>query len=218
MTWIQTASGRRFDLAAPQSALVDFDTDVPDALARLARFTGHISRGPYSVAQHSVLACDAVLAETGDALAAAYALLHDAHEAYTGDWSTPLKHAIWAEARKAGIAAANQIETVLHALEARVVAAVHGAAGLPLPSEHYRAIVKDIDFRLLHAERRQLLDTSQRRAQVWWYDGTATEPRPIKSLGALKPWPWDYAADRFRMRYRAILPKAHQRLRQRGAA
>lgn len=219
MSWIQTASGRRFDLAAPQSAMVDFDTDVPDALARIARFTGHIGAGPYSVAQHSVHCCDVVLAETGDPLAAAYALLHDAHEAYIGDWSTPLKQAIGAVERDCGVwQHFGHVEQTLKRLEDRVVEAVHAAAGLPLPGHGHKTIVKDIDYRMLHAERRQLLDTERRPSQAWWYDGTAEQPRPIRSLGALGVWPWPDAADRFRTRFRDILPKARQMLAQRGAA
>jgi len=224
VSWIQTASGRRFDLAAPQSAMVDFDIDVPDALARIARFTGHIGAGPYSVAQHSVHCCGVALAETGDPLAAAYALLHDAKEFAIGDWSTPLKQAIRAVSARgtsgeddADVATRHVIWT-LDTLEHGVDVAVHEAAGLPLPNAHYRAIVKDIDYRMLHAERRQLLDTKLRPSQAWWYDGTPGEPRPIRSLGALGVWPWPYAADRFRTRFRDILPKARQMLAQRGAA
>lgn len=199
--------------------MVDFERDVPDALARLARFTGHINAGPYSVAQHSIHCADAVLAETGDPLAAAYALLHDAHEAYIGDWSTPLKQAIYAvERADSAWQRYGHVEAVLTRLEQGVVAAVLGAAGLPEPHHVHRTIVKDIDFRMLHAERRQLLDTTLRRSQAWWYDGTTTEPRPVKSLGALSVWPWAYAADRFRMHYRDLIPRAHQILRQRGAA
>jgi hypothetical protein len=219
VSWIQTASGRRFDLAAPEAAMVDFDTDVPDALARIARFTGHIGGGPYSVAQHSVHCCDVVLAETGDPVAAAYALLHDAHEAYIGDWSTPLKQAIGAVERGCGVwQHFGHVEQTLKRLEDRVVEAVHAAAGLPLPGHLHKTIVKDIDYRMLHAERRQLLDTKLRPSQAWWYDGTPEQPRPIRSLGALGVWPWPYAADRFRTRFRDILPKARQMLGRRGAA
>lgn len=224
MTWIQTASGRRFDLASPTAAMVDFDTDVPDALARLARFTGHIAAGPYSVAQHSVLCCEAVMMETGDPLAAAYALLHDAHEAYIGDWSTPLKQAIRAvSARGTSDETDCDVETrhvawTLDTLEAGVIAAVHEAAGLPPPHHVYRTIVKDIDYRMLHAERRQLLDPGRRPAQRWWYDGTKDAPRPIRSLGKLTAWPWVIGGDRFRVAFRHYVPLARQRLAQRGAA
>lgn len=218
MTWIQTASGRRFDLVSPRASDVDFDVDVPDALARLARFTGHIGSGPYSVAQHSVHCCDVVLTEIGDPVAAAYALLHDAHEAYIGDWSTPLKGAIeCAASRKGGAHLGEQLMDVLGDLETAVEAAVHEAAGLPLALRP-KAVVKDIDFRMLHMERRQLLDPGIGRAQAWWYDGTRHEPRPIKSLGGMSAWPWPYAADRFRLRFREVVPAAREALRQRGAA
>ncbi len=204
--------------------MVDFDTDVPDALARIARFTGHIGAGPYSVAQHSVHCCDVVLAETGDPLAAAYALLHDAHEAYIGDWSTPLKQAIGAVARLGAHSRAEPaelaaiVDETLTTLEWQVISAVHAAAGLPLPGHLHKTIVKDIDYRMLHAERRQLLDTKRRPSQAWWYDGTPEQPRSIRSLGALGVWPWPDAADRFRTRFRDILPKARQMLARRGAA
>ncbi len=218
MTWIQTASGRRFDLAAPRAEDVDFEIDVPDALARLARFAGHIGAGPYSVAQHSVHCCDTIITETGDPVAAAYALLHDAHEAYIGDWSTPLKGAIERAAdRKGGAHLGEDLMGILGDLEIAVEAAVHEAAGLPL-AQRPKAIVKDIDFRMLHMERRQLLDPGIGRAQAWWYDGTRLEPRPIKSLGGMSVWPWPYAADRFRLRFRDVVPVARERLRERGAA
>lgn len=218
MSWIQTASGRRFHLATPQASMVDFEIDVPDALARIARFTGHIGAGPYSVAQHSVHCCDVVLAETGDPVAAAYALLHDAHEAYIGDWSTPLKQAISVLESDLCGSKGGGAEKTLKRLEDGIVAVVHAAAGLPLPGHLHKTIVKDIDYRMLHAERRQLLDTKLRPSQAWWYDGTPEQPRPIRSLGALGVWPWPYAADRFRTRFRDILPKARQMLGRRGAA
>ena len=84
MTWIQTFSGRRFDLAAPRADQVDLD-DIAFALGKISRFTGH-TVVPYSVAQH----CLVVASLTPPALRLA-ALMHDAAEAYVGDMSTPLK-------------------------------------------------------------------------------------------------------------------------------
>lgn len=207
MTWIQTASGRRFDLANPRAEDVDFETDVPDALARLARFTGHINAGPYSVAQHSVHCCDVVHGETGDPVAAAYALLHDAHEAYIGDWSTPLKQALFTD---------TWVRDAFEKIEGGVAVAVHEAAGLPIRrSRATLATIKDIDFRMLHAERKQLLDGAGHPRHRWFYD----DARPPKAVGiVLRVWPWVQAADQFRGRFRRIVPKALSALAKRGAA
>jgi hypothetical protein len=216
MTWIQTASGRRFDLANPRAADIDFDTDVPDALARIARFTGHINAGPYSVAQHSVHCCDVVYGETGDPVAAAYALLHDAHEAYIGDWSTPLKQAIRQVAEEGtSFDVAGILCEALDRFEARVEDAIHAAAGLPWSlSPRNKMIVKDVDRRLLHAERKQLLDGAGHPRHRWFYDD-----KPPKAVGlVLRIMPWPQAADQFRERFRRIVPEALALIAKRGSA
>ena len=216
MTWIQTASGRRFDLANPCAADVDFDTDVPDALARIARFTGHINAGPYSVAQHSVHCCDVVYADTGCPVAASYALLHDAHEAYIGDWSTPLKQAIRHVAYGKDIDDERIVSHTLDCFETRVEEAIHTAAGLPWPlSPRNKMIVKDVDHRLLHAERKQLLDGAGHPRHRWFYDGD----KPPKGVGlVLRIMPWTQAADQLRERFRRIVPEALALIAKRGAA
>ena len=84
MSWIQTHSGRVFDLLQPHPDAVDID-DIAHALAQICRFTGHTDAF-YSVAQHSVIVSRIVPDQ--DALAG---LLHDATEAYVGDVSRPLK-------------------------------------------------------------------------------------------------------------------------------
>lgn len=81
--WIQTHKGIHFDLADPQPEMIDIE-DIAYALARIIRFNGHGAL--YSVAQHSVVVSFRVpfdLAFEG--------LMHDAHEAYMGDVSAPLK-------------------------------------------------------------------------------------------------------------------------------
>lgn len=62
--------------------------EVAHALSRLCRFTGH-TEVTYSVAQHSLLVASLV-AQTDPDLAIV-GLLHDAHEAYLGDISRPVK-------------------------------------------------------------------------------------------------------------------------------
>lgn len=78
---------------------VDFDaikpndlhlTDIAQSLSQLCRFNGHTNQF-YSVAEHSALIANKMLLD-GMKPAQAYAgLMHDAHEAYVGDCSRPLK-------------------------------------------------------------------------------------------------------------------------------
>lgn len=93
MTWIHTWSGRKFDLLAPNPDDVCLE-DIAWSLAAIQRYTGH-GRIPCSVAEHS---CRVAMAlRFDDALTRQnlrwLGLCHDAHEAYIGDWSSPLKRA-----------------------------------------------------------------------------------------------------------------------------
>ena len=84
MTWVQTFSGKRFDLLNPRIEDVCIE-DIAHALANICRFNGHC-REFYSVGQHSVHCADIV--------SEPYkidALLHDAGEAYYGDITRPQK-------------------------------------------------------------------------------------------------------------------------------
>jgi hypothetical protein len=94
MTWMLTATGSTVDLrfiTAPGS--IDL-LDIAHHLSQLNRFTGACSR-PYSVAEHSLLVCHLVEQQgvrTPAVLLAA--LMHDAHEAYTADLSSPMKQVL----------------------------------------------------------------------------------------------------------------------------
>ena len=89
MTWIITATGRRFDLLTPLASQVSA-VDIAHALSNLCRFNGH-SKRHYSVAQHSLLVAR-ILEEDGEPAEVVLAgLLHDATEAYVGDMVRPLK-------------------------------------------------------------------------------------------------------------------------------
>lgn len=85
-------SGRLVDLAHPRPDDVDLD-DIAHGLAHLCRFDGQCEHF-YSVAQHSVLVSR--LCE----MHADWALFHDAHEAYLGDVSSPLKALLGPEYRR----------------------------------------------------------------------------------------------------------------------
>jgi len=84
---ILTHTGILWDLANPDPERVSL-RDIAHALARIIRYTGHGDQ-VFTDAQHSVLVsalCPAPLQRWG--------LLHDAHEAYTGDVSGPMKCAL----------------------------------------------------------------------------------------------------------------------------
>ena len=90
---IQTVMGHWLDLTAPAPGAITA-ADVSHALSLINRWCGHTAR-PYSVAEHSLLVAEIVERELGgDVHAQLAALLHDAHEAFIGDISTPAKRAL----------------------------------------------------------------------------------------------------------------------------
>lgn len=93
--FIITHTGHKIDFDAPDPSQFELD-DIARALARLPRFAGHTAKAS-SVAQHSVgvSRIARVLAPEPLKLTAAMeGLMHDAHEAYTGDAPTPFKRAV----------------------------------------------------------------------------------------------------------------------------
>lgn len=82
--YIETTRGNKFFFHAPT-----FDIeDIANSLGNTCRFTGHC-RQFYSVAEHSLLVCSLVdHLGLGDPFEG---LMHDAHEAYCGDFSAPAK-------------------------------------------------------------------------------------------------------------------------------
>lgn len=91
MSWMLTHTGAAVELEwmAPDTLSI---LDVAHHVAQINRFSGAALR-PYSVAEHSLLVAEIAERELGlrDPTALLAALLHDAHEAYVGDMSTPLK-------------------------------------------------------------------------------------------------------------------------------
>ena len=128
--FIVTASGRKWPLLDPEPADVCF-RDIAEMLARTARYGGATEGAPYSVAQH----CVEGLKHCPDEVKP-YFLLHDAHEAYIGDLTTPLQwalcHAAAEEANDTTLAITIPIRA-LRRLKAAADAAIHAAAGLAWP-------------------------------------------------------------------------------------
>lgn len=184
---ILTASGIYFDLADPKPDMVRID-DIAQALSKLCRYTGHCEKF-YSVAQHSVLVSMEVPPE--HALAA---LLHDAHEAYTGDMNRPLKNLI-------------RQNTQAHDVVTRSIDfAIHRHFGLDLKyiteGEWENTVIKHADSRLLMTEKRDIMhhDDTVWTAEV---DGCEYRSDDVKCWIADKIIPggpvWSFWA--FMMRY-----------------
>ncbi len=171
MTWIQTFTGRRFDLLNPLPEQVSFD-DIAHHLARTARFNG-ATRDFYSVAQHSCLVSDLLPPKLK-----LVGLLHDATEAYVGDWTRPLKISM----RQLGSDAADVIND-------RVAAAIGAALGVELVT--LPEAVKHADNVMLATERRDLMSAVP---EPWDWP---PEPSPWR----VKAWSPEQAEDVMRRRF-----------------
>ncbi len=150
MTWIQTFTGKAFDLDAPTPDQIDI-RDIVWGLANQTRYCGQ-ARFPYTIAQHSWHVMQLV-AETNPELAPA-AALHDSAEAYTGDWTHPLKELFrkycpWALT-----------------LERNIERAIGDKFGLPLHTKN--PIIKRADNVALVTERVWLRGPSERAWKADW--------------------------------------------------
>lgn len=94
MSWMLTATGAALDLHYVGRNEISL-LDIAHHLAQTNRYNGACSR-PYSVAEHSLLTCEIVERQLGvrDPAVLQAALMHDAHEAYTGDMTQSVKLAL----------------------------------------------------------------------------------------------------------------------------
>ncbi len=149
MTWILTATGQELDLVYAKPAHMNLP-DVSHALAQINRFTG-AARRPYSVAEHSLLVLDILqhLFAPASVHARLAALMHDAHEAYCGDMSSPMKAAVgdgW------------------KVLEHRLERALRSAWGLHTAAYDHGDHIRQADLIALATERAQLMPPG---ASLW---------------------------------------------------
>lgn len=184
---IQLASGAMLSLRTPAITQVEIPT-IAHALANICRFTGH-TQWHYSVAQHSVGVMLQVMRDQEAFLVAQHkswinaggkprtrhgprhhgrdllkaALLHDAHEAFMGDWSTPLKKTLATDPR---------VASALADVEFRLREAVCTWFDLPAiyRDPHYHGpedCIKHADLMLLNWERRDVLCNPNQPIPAW---------------------------------------------------
>lgn len=166
-TFIRTLSGRRFDFT--DHADYPFPIgEIAEVLSRIGRFNNH-TRIHYSVAQHSVLVSDILLAATGDRSLALQGLLHDAAEVYVHDVMAPLKQLIGRFA--------------YDAIERSVEAAIATRFGLPMP---FDVRVGQVDKTVVWAEIRDLMNHDLDEDE-WPQDTIADLERRVAHEPLLKP-------------------------------
>ncbi len=180
-----TASGRFVPLIGTMPSEIEF-RDIAGHLARLCRFSG-ATVSHYSVAQHSVLTAD-LLAGHGP-VTQLYGLLHDAHEYVFGDITTPVRRLL--QAASYGVNMPGALDPIAE-LTRDVDAAIHARAGLvwPLPAATAN-LIRLADAKALATEIRDVC-TDPRQA-----DHLAFGELPPPMRGAIKPWPWIKAEEKF---------------------
>lgn len=154
--WIPTISGRRFWLLDPRPEDIEIE-DIAHGLSRIPRYNGATYGTPYSVAQHSYLT--SFLVPDWMALPT---LLHDAHEAYIGDQTTPWKRAI---------------SSNLNEVESKISEAIALRFGYEV-SDETKNIIKRADNIMLATEVRDLLP----------FGVTTYEPSEPPLPNRIEPW------------------------------
>lgn len=180
MTWMLTHTGREHHLSGiGQQLNVPTIEEIAHALAQINRFTGHCTR-PYSVAEHSLLVAQIAANEGASPAAQLAALLHDAHEAYVGDVSSPAKWAV-----------GMQWEVFEHAQ----AVGVHAALGVRTAMQAHRADIRRWDLMALATERRDLTAWNPDTHTAWAILDTPGQvvapwaPANLKSATrAHRPW------------------------------
>lgn len=194
-TTIRTLSGRRFDFTSHADYPFPIE-EIAEVLSRIGRFNHH-TRLHYSVAQHSVLVANMLLAETGDRSLALQGLLHDAAEVYVHDVMAPLKRLIGPSGHGA--------------IEASVEAAIAKRFGLPTPLDPRVGVA---DKTVVWAEIRDLMNHDL-DASEWPNDTPADLARRIGGQPLLRkrivPLSPALARQSFLLRYDALVDDGEAR-------
>jgi hypothetical protein len=183
--WAMCHSGKRvfpFDLDV-DDIVID---DIAHALAMQVRYNGHVCR-QYTVGEHCIRVSDALFRDYGDPQLALHGLLHDAGEAYTGDFTRPVKNSM------------REVGEVLHAAEDRNEKVIMAAFRVnPVGDE----IVKDYDRRIIVDEKAALFGPGK----PWDWD---LEPLDVPIRG-FEPghhifnWHWSRVKNEYLDRYHSL--------------
>jgi hypothetical protein len=147
-----TYGGHDYHLRSDRQALNNiYIEEIAHALSQINRFNGHAKR-PYSVAEHSLLCAEIAQQMDLPTHMQLAMLLHDAHEAYIGDVSSPVKTMLgyaWNE---------------LESCQEMAVRQHFGLLAL-FKTQHHK--IEEIDLIALATERRDLLAYDPEKSRPW---------------------------------------------------
>lgn len=194
--WMIDAAGREHYLSGPGLSDNSYDIRViAHACAQINRFTGHANR-PYSVAEHQLLCADIAVALDLPPHAQLAALMHDAHEAYVGDVSSPVK---WEVGH-----AWNSFEKT-HSNALRRHFRLHTAFAA------FARQIKHIDLTALATERRDLLVFNEHSAPWSILDAPGHQILPFSDVDLNTRWrqqhDWTEWRDLYIQRYEDLCSK-----------
>jgi hypothetical protein len=135
--WKQTFTGKMFNILNPKVESVNI-LDIAHGLSLICRYTGQC-REFYSVAEHSILVADLCKNESPELQMRA--LLHDAAEAYLGDFPGPAK----------------KFFPKLKAIEALIEDTILKAFDLPLHKFLDNNAIEIADVKVMLAEKVQIM-------------------------------------------------------------
>jgi len=169
-------------------------SDIVHHLSMINRWNGGTSK-PYSVLEHSLYCDELVLYSYGDrASLRVHALLHDAHEAYTGDYPYGLK--VYCPFIK-------QFQDELDRV-------IYAKLGIEFPSSSERVKIKRIDRSAMMGEAKLLLPPNvygTLRSETWKDEVVVSEP-PILPVGVC----YGEKRDKARNRYTNLLESLMERM------
>lgn len=172
MTFMITATGAEYHLHGPEARIENgrpvYIADIAHHLSMINRWNGATKR-PYSVAEHSLLCSEIAQRDGRSLIVQLAALLHDAHEAYVNDLSSPAKAAVNFCSIKAGGARAWDMFERDHEHEVR------SHFGLTTVFTSCRAVLKRIDLVALATERRDLTAWRDGQHSDWTVLGDGNE-------------------------------------------
>jgi 5'-deoxynucleotidase YfbR-like HD superfamily hydrolase len=191
--WQRMLSGRRLDLLDPTPMDVEIE-DIAHGLARVARWNGQTSGDhPFSVAQHSMLVEDLLVALYPQAPRTwrLVALLHDGPEYVVGDLISPLKAAVGFDYKT---------------VENRLLEVIYVRFGLPAnPPSTVTKLVKQSDRLSAYFEATALAGFETSEAKELFGDPSTLDRSLHEGFEVLRPMPATEAQQNFLYRFNQLM-------------